>query len=486
MSEIVSASKLRETAEGVQPPSFDKVASFKLKIQGGLLNNLGIQMYTKLGKVLVEFAANAFDSDSSAVDIGFDVTRIAAARETVRAAAKARLSEKIGEVTKDGKKLKVGKARIVVDPLPSDITVTISDTGHGMTPIEIADRLLPINRNRRRDEVTGSEKKLLSEAGCRFVMGRKGIGKLSAFGAADTVTVRSKRVGQCYWTLVTLRSSQLLKSNDMGEVELDHAYEDASREEVASSGTSIILSDLRCDAVNFTEDDLRAILNETFYPIKTNEFAIRLNGIVAEKIEPELEYLYPEGIAADAYSTETLRDEAWGELDFHYRVRFRKKSLPAEKRGAYIYSKDRLAADPSLLGLNTGTHNFMAHQYMECFVLSDDLDNLEVDVIGTNRAGIIRNSDLVRAFLDRITAIMTEAIKQHAAFRDRVADKVIDEASSARRVREILDVVPAGQRKAARQLAKILVAQYGADSEEFADVAPLIMGRRTPARSLST
>jgi hypothetical protein len=47
-------------AEDVALRTFDKVGEFQLEIQGGLLDNLGIKMYTKLGKVLVEFAANAY------------------------------------------------------------------------------------------------------------------------------------------------------------------------------------------------------------------------------------------------------------------------------------------------------------------------------------------------------------------------------------------------------------------------------------------
>jgi hypothetical protein len=367
------------------------------------------------------------------------------------------------------------KAQIIVDPLPSDITVTISDTGHGMTPNEIAKRFLPLNRNRRRN-AKGAETKVHTEAGKRFVMGRKGIGKLSAFGAAEKVTITSKRAGQPFWTKITMVASELLGAKSLAQVPIRHEYVNATLRDRRKHGTIVELSGLRCDSVGFTVDELKAILNETFYPIKTEEFGIRLNGETLQKEAPELAYWWPEDIPKDGYATDKLADEDWGEIDLKYRVQFRTKSLPAEKRGAYIYAKQRLAMEPSMLGLNTGMHNFMAHAYMECIVESDDIDSLNIDVIGTNRSGIIQNSDLVRAFLDRVTELMTKAMWGNAAFREKKADEIIDTNAKAKAVRDILSAVPPGQRRAARQIARIFVAQYGVESPEFEEVAPLIIG----------
>lgn len=64
-----------------------KPAQFKLPIQGGLLDNLGINMYANLGKCLVELAANAYDSESPFVNIELSADTILAAREPIRAAA---------------------------------------------------------------------------------------------------------------------------------------------------------------------------------------------------------------------------------------------------------------------------------------------------------------------------------------------------------------------------------------------------------------
>jgi hypothetical protein len=266
-----------------------------MTIQGGVLENLGIRMYTKLGKVLVEFAANAYDSDSLYVDIVFDPVAIDQSRIAVRKAALSRLEEeRKRESFASNRRRPRRKAHVVVDPLPDDITIAIKDSGHGMTAQEMAARFLPLNRNRRRDGTGGEETDFYSEAGKRLVMGRKGIGKLSAFGVAARMTVRSKRVGQTFWTDLDLKSPTLMVTEDITNVSIPHAYVDAVPCEIPQHGTTITLSGLRCDSMHFTVEEIQEILSETFYPIKPAEFEIRINGKQLEKTQPKLEFWYPD------------------------------------------------------------------------------------------------------------------------------------------------------------------------------------------------
>jgi hypothetical protein len=434
-------------------------------------------MYTKLGKVLVEFAANAYDSDSPFVDIVFDYAAITKARAEVRAAALKRLTEErnVQQKGTDGRRPK-RKAHVIVDPLPNDISIIIRDSGHGMTAQEMAARFLPLNRNRRRDSMAAEETDFYSEAGKRLVMGRKGIGKLSAFGVASRMVVRSKRAGQNFWTELALQSATLIVTEDITNVAIPHKYVDAQKGEISEHGTVITLSGLRCDSMNFTIEEIEGVLNETFYPIKPTEFDIRINGSPVAKPQPALEFWYPSDMAKNEMAEDIIKDDDWGEISFKYRVQFRKKSLPADKRGVYIYSKNRLAMEPTLLGLNTGMHNFMAHQYMECIIESDDIDNLNIDVIGTNRSSIIQNSDLVRAVFERITKIMRDAVNAHSAFRDEKADEEIQTAPQAEELRRILETIAPTQRKNAQSLARVFVSRFGADSDEFKYLTPLIVG----------
>lgn len=158
-----------------------------MAIQGSMLEALGINMYTSIGKCLVEFAANSHDSDATYVDITIPFDRVKAERARIRDAAK-----------KKAKRAKE-KVKIVLDPLPDDVAIVIRDDGHGMSANEIQKKYLPLNRNRRlRENSVEDPKLLMTESGMRRVMGRKGLGKLAAFGAALKVTIRSKRKGDTY------------------------------------------------------------------------------------------------------------------------------------------------------------------------------------------------------------------------------------------------------------------------------------------------
>lgn len=68
-----------------------------MSIQGGMLEALGINMYTTLGKCLVEFVANAFDAEAGSVEITMPVEKIDVARKEVRNAAKVEAAAMVKE-----------------------------------------------------------------------------------------------------------------------------------------------------------------------------------------------------------------------------------------------------------------------------------------------------------------------------------------------------------------------------------------------------
>lgn len=439
----------------------ERPTSFGLEIQGGLLDNLGINMYANLGKCLVEFAANAYDSDSPDIDIVLDVAEISAAREAVRSAA-------IASAKRDG----IKRPTFIEDPLPPGLTVTITDHGHGMSPADVRAKYLPINRNRRKDE-SGRETRPKTEAGKRYVMGRKGIGKLSGFGAASELVVRSKRAGQNFWTQITLDLVRLRNETNLSNVQIPAEYiPDA---DLSAMGTVLTMRSLKCDSMKFTLEELEDALAEAFWPIKDDEFRISINGTPITRTEPPTEFTWPEDLNDQGYVQDHVGDDETGEIPFKYVAKFRNKNLPASRRGARIYCNGRLAFGPSLLGLNTGTHNFMAHQYLEFLVEADELDRQNVDLISTDRGDIRRNNDLVEAFLSRLTKLMQEAIAAHGRFRDNRADLIIDSDPQAEHVRAILEALPRNQQSAGRKLVGVIVSRYGVESEEFRTISPLIV-----------
>lgn len=113
----------------------------EMKFDPNVITHLGIQMYSTLPPVISELVSNAYDADATKVTI--------------------RLNDREPEKF-----------------------ILIEDNGHGMSFDEINEKFLVIGRNRRIADASDK-----SRSGNRFVIGKKGIGKLAFFGIANQVEI---------------------------------------------------------------------------------------------------------------------------------------------------------------------------------------------------------------------------------------------------------------------------------------------------------
>ena len=208
-----------------------------MAIQSGILKSLGINLYTNLGKVLVEFIANAYDSDASSVSIEIPILKIEEERAKLAAARKEdaarKASQAAGQLTLDvtsgqGGDGALASGNLDLSPLhhtlPSEVQVVIADDGHGMTWEEVEKKFLPLNRQRRADR-SGRETNLTSPGG-RYVMGRKGVGKLAGFGAALSIELWTKREGETFATRICLVDEDLSQAGSIQDIRIPVTYED--------------------------------------------------------------------------------------------------------------------------------------------------------------------------------------------------------------------------------------------------------------------
>ena len=170
---------------------------YQMTINLNVLNHLGINLYSNIPAVLSEVVANSWDADATSVDID------------------------------------IGKEQI-----------TIKDNGHGMTLDDINDKYLKIGYERREDKLSvkredGSE---VTPHFNRDVMGRKGIGKLSLFSIAETVTVETLKDGSRNGFVMSTDEIKNHIKNDIPD-----PYEPTpmpeSEMKLDSKGTRIILTD---------------------------------------------------------------------------------------------------------------------------------------------------------------------------------------------------------------------------------------------------
>ena len=433
-----------------------------MPIQGGILEALGINMYNTLGKCMVEFVSNAYDSDATRVDVTIPFDEIAKAREEMR--------EKTKKEVASGQR---DPFTVLLAPLPDNVQVTIEDDGHGMTWEEVQERFLPLNRKRRADSA-GNEVHKQSERRRRYVIGRKGLGKLAGFGAAETVTVRTKRRAEPYATTITMNGGVLRNADNLESVRIPVSYDENVKEE--AHGTKVVLSGLKADAVRQQEDALTNTIAEAFYGIRPEEFAVYVNGNPVASPDSEFAVVYPEnGRDSEGFANHAFEVEDVGKVNIRYFVGFRSKSLSARKRGARIYCNNRLAAGPSLFELPTGMHSFHSTDYMECVVEANELDRQSVDFINTSRTQLREDTEMIRRLLHEVSNLMRTAIPVHARYRKDEADREMEKDPVARTVKKIVDTLPKKTRSSARRLLSTLAAELGVESEPFQELAPVVM-----------
>lgn len=438
--------------------------TFPLRIQGGMLEALGINMYSTIGKCLVEFVANAYDSEAKNVTITIPFETIQTAREKVKAEAKAEVKQK-----------KRDPFTALLTPLPDDVAIVIEDDGHGMSPRDVEKKFLPINRKRRLDEASGQETNLLSETGKRNVMGRKGLGKLAGFGAATKVVIRTKRKGETFATTFTLDDSSIRHAENLGEVNIPASYEDGV--DVDDHGTRITLTGLKSDAVRYSIDTIASAIREAFFGIEPADLAVTINDTEVQPEKPEFAYMYPDGATLDNLADAVIKVDEETSLPIKYMIGYHAqgKHLPTAKRGARIYCNDRLAAGPSLFGLPTGMHNFHSQSYMECVVRADELDRHGIDLVNTNRTQLREDNEIVSALITFVEEAMRKSLSAHAKWKEDQVDVEISKSKTAQTVMKFTDVLEGKARSTAKQLVRKLAVEHGVASTEFAEMAPLVI-----------
>ena len=116
----------------------------KFKIAPHIVEDLGLNLYTSLPRVLVEFVANAYDADSPSVSISLDKDAIYKAQKVVKREYELE-QEKAKGSDEDVEPL-------ATRTLPSDLNILIEDTGHGMSRGDLNRKFLVAGRRRRLEE----------------------------------------------------------------------------------------------------------------------------------------------------------------------------------------------------------------------------------------------------------------------------------------------------------------------------------------------
>lgn len=449
------------------------VAPLTFRVAPHLIQDLGLNLYTTLPRVLVEFVANAHDADASTVAITIDHDAIEAARALMRAEARAEKAQH------DAARLKWEQAPAATrgpapEPpkplaerlLPADLTITVEDTGYGMSREDLQDKFLIAGRRRREEDGRVQTDRN------RPIMGRKGLGKLAGFGVAHYVEVTSRKKGEAHATKVTLDYDGLAKARDMSGYPVPTETLEDGGGLPDTGGTRVVLSRLAHDAAKSKADTIRHEIGDHFAQIDPKDFAMTYNGVPIEPTPREFVYAYPDpGVPIDQLvrrRVDVVDDEP---IEFDYRIRFtgQNAALRAGQRGVRVYAKHRLAAAPSLLDVDSNMHGFHNTQYLDGVVHADFIDQDErADYIATDRHGLRWDVARLAKMRDVLTEEMKAACKAYQGVRDKEA------AAAVTKDLFTSDLIgkanlPKRRRTIAVRIATILASTYerGVDDDEY-------------------
>ncbi|MEE9965098.1 MAG: ATP-binding protein [Propionicimonas sp.] len=326
---------------------------------GSLVRHLGLQMYSGAVPAIAELVANAYDADATSVQI---------------------------EVPLD-------------TALNAGSEIVISDNGLGMTFEDVNDKYLLVGRDRR---ASGADR----SPGGRFVLGRKGLGKLAGFGIAKIVTITTVR--DSHLTSFRMSYDDLVSSNT-------NTYRPAVLEdrallpdEVCPNGTEVRLTELQLKN-RISSASFRRSMGRRF-SILSNSFQVTLNNDVLSSDETELQFRYP-GDGLDTVDLPGVGTVQWW-------VGFTEKPIKNDDiRGVSVLSRGKLVQTPFFFDMSGGTQNQLGLQYLTGEVLVDGLDSYSDDLIATDRATVLWEHPIAQPILEWGQSMLREALRKWATAR---------------------------------------------------------------------
>ncbi len=307
---------------------------FEMRFDPRTIKHLGVRMYSTLPPAIAEIIANAYDADASQVTVS--------------------LHEEGGK----------------------PISITVSDDGEGLTREEINDKFLVIGRNRRESEGDTPSPKF-----ARRLIGKKGLGKLALFGLAKTITIATRHSGR--------RNVFVLDWDDINAAE--GVYRPIAPEvdipTTEPNGTDIALTGLK-RKTPFDAEGLADSLSRLF--------------IVDDTIN-----LYVEASNGDRIAIDNRRMFRTLDIEFKWNLseaRFVPEGSPfygklagelittttpiapsSGLRGVTLFSRQKLVNAPEYFSSSTSSHFY---QYLTGWISVDFIDEINEDVISTNRQSL--------------------------------------------------------------------------------------------------
>lgn len=353
-----------------------------LKFGGSLVEQLGAQLYPSVTATVAELLSNAWDAEARNVWV----------------------SMPFGSWQEDDR-------------------IVVTDDGHGMTRHEAQHAYLVVGRKRRL-EGHGA----LSANGLRRVHGRKGIGKLAAFGTASILECSTLKDGR--HVAFRLNYDEIRKLDPSEDYRVEQAVDSAppvnpENDSPLEHGTRISLSRLLQKRALSEEQFFRSMARR--FAISASEMAVRINGKLLQRFNMNVQFRFPpdsipEGaVDADGWAVESI---AQGH-EVRWWIGFTEKPLEDENlQGISILANQKMAQRPFLFDRSRGTEGQLGQEYLVGEVQADWIDvgtDVEDDLIQSNRDQLQIEDDRLTVFVEWGRRRLAWALKERNRLRQEAA-----------------------------------------------------------------
>ena len=326
---------------------------FRMDFDIYTIKHLGLQMYSTLPPVIGELVANAWDANAKRVQITIPEGPI--------------------------------------DEHTSEITIV--DDGIGMSDGDIRRKYLIIGRDRREDERGDATPPPLR----RRVMGRKGIGKFSAFGIAKEIEIESVRDGHC--SRFAMNYDEMLRSAKQRRAEFMPLGPSGN----VTSGTAITLRQItKFKTRRISLTTLRRGLARRFAVVGAqHDFDVVINGTAISVEERDLQRQLDKDADGKPYlwlyeDEEIEPNTGWKVSGWIGALDRTTPDADGVDRGISIMARGKLVQEPFLFHAVVGQQ--FALSYIVGELHAEFVDDIE-DTVGTNRNALVWDTDANTKFM---------------------------------------------------------------------------------------
>lgn len=407
------------------PSAMSSKKPFEMEFDISTIKHLGLQMYSTLPPVIGELIANAWDANAKRVEITIPETAIG----------------------------------------DDDTEIVLSDDGLGMSDSDIRDKYLIVGRDRREAESCEASPSPF----CRKIMGRKGIGKFSAFGIAREIEIESIRDGD--------HSRFVMDYDKMLEAVNDRraSFEPLPPTDQVRTGTRIALRKLtKFRKRGIAVDALRRGIARRFSVVAAkNDFEVVVNEQAITVEERDLKRLLDVDLAGKQflwpYDNEEIEPETgWTVSGWIGALKGTTRSGDSVDRGVSVMARGKLVQEPFWFKAEVGQQ--FALSYLVGELHAEFVDAAD-DTIGTSRNTLVWDAEpnqrlmewgqkemkkIAREWSDRRSRDQEQRLEDNEHYRQfknratdmtnrrgfKLADKLVREAIRRNPTAEVREVEP--------------------------------------------